>query len=258
MNQSFYTAALGAVVQQDKMNVVSGNIANVNTVGYKSKYGAFSDLIYEQMNSTEDTGKAKTGSGTKLDEMKTDLTAMPYASTDGQYDYAIAGEGFFMLKDPATGDLTYTRDGNFQLSKVEDKYYLVNTEGKRVLNMDQEEITYDVDPYTYPGNETDTEDEEDTELEEGEHDPQAVGVYTFSRRDGLICSGNNEYSATEKNGDPILLENAEVVSGALESSGTVFALEMSKVIDAQRAYSYALKMVQTSDEIESTINALRS
>ena len=69
--------------------------------------------------------------------------------------------------------------------------------------------------------------------------------------------GDNVFAATAKNGDPILLEKAKVVSGSLEQSGTDFALEMTRMMEAQRAYSYALKMVQTSDEVESTINSLR-
>jgi len=258
MNQSFYIGTLGASGQQENLNIVANNIANINTTAFKPKYSVFSDLVHEKIRNAEDEDSVTSGSGTKIDETKTDLSVMPYTTTNGEYDYAITGEGFFMLKDPVSGNISYTRDGSFQLSKVDDVYYLVNSEGKRVLNMDQEEITYDVDPYTYPGSEDEVDtDEEEDELEDGEHDPQAIGVYTFAVRDGMINSGNNEYTVSEKNGDPILLEDANVVSGALESSGSDFAVEMTRMIEAQRSYSYALKMVQTSDEIESTINSLR-
>lgn len=256
MNQSFYIGALGAMGQQAKIDVVSNNIANVSTTGFKAQYGAFSDLVHAEMRNSQGENGAESGSGTKLDQTKTNLTAMPYTATGLENDYAIEGEGFFMLKDPVTGDITYSRDGRFQLSRLDDQFYLVNSDGKRVLNMDQEEISYDVKPYTYPGEEEDTEEEED-ELEDGEHDPKAIGVYTFAIRDGIQSEGNNEYTVTEKNGEPILLEKANVISGALEGSGVDFAQEMTRMIEAQRAYSYALKMVQTSDEIESTINALR-
>ncbi|MFT4008025.1 MAG: flagellar hook basal-body protein [Lacrimispora sp.] len=256
MNQSFYTGALGAMAQQTKMNVVSSNIANVNTVGYKAQYGTFADLIHARTTSTEGGDAAKMGSGTKLDVVKTDMSPMGYNTTGRDNDYAIDGEGFFMLKDPVSGAITYSRDGGFQLSEAGDKFYLVNSSGKRVLNMDQEEISYDVKPATYPGSDEE-EEEEDEELEEGEHDPHAVGVYTFAVRDGIESVGDNEFSVTAKNGDPILLENAKTVKGALEESGTDFAQEMTRMIEAQRAYSYALKMVQTSDEIEAKINELR-
>ncbi len=257
MNQSFYTGALGAIGQQGKLNVVSNNFANVNTVGFKPQYSVFSDLVYTEVRHSDEQTQAKTGSGTKLDYAKTDMSTMPYQTTGLDNDYAIPGEGFFMLKDPATGDITYSRDGRFQFSRLDDKYYLVNVDGKRVLNMDQEEISYDVKPSTYPGSEDETDDQEEEELEDGEHDPHAIGVYTFARRDGIQSIGNNEFTVTAKNGEPILLEKAKVVKGALEQSGTDFALEMTRMMEAQRAYSYALKMVQTSDEVESTINALR-
>lgn len=258
MNQSFYTGTLGALNQQAKLNIVSGNIANVNTVGYKTQYSAFSDLIYAQTRNTNGEDGGKTGSGSKISEVKTNMTSMPYLTTGIDSDHAIAGEGFFMLKDPTTQQITYSRDGRFELAKTDDKYYLINVDGKRVLNMDQEEISYDVKPTAYPTEDGEEEEEEDVEeYGEGEHDPHSIGVYTFSRLNGLIGMGDNGFAATEKNGDPILLEKAKVVKGSLEQSGTDFALEMTKMMEAQRTYSYALKMVQTSDEVETTINSLR-
>jgi flagellar basal body rod protein FlgG len=257
MNQSFYIGALGALNQQTKLNIVSNNIANVNTVGYKSQNGVFSDLVYENVRNTKGENAAKSGSGTKVDTVKTNMGAMPYNETGLENDYAIPGEGFFMLKDPVTGEVTYTRDGRFQLARTEEKYYLVNTDGKRVMNMDKVEVSYDVKPASYPENEEDDEVEEKEELDEGEHDPKAIGVYTFSRMDGLQDVGGNGYVASAKNGEPILLEKAKVVKGALENSGTDLATEMTRLMEAQRAYSYALKMVQTSDEVETTINSLR-
>lgn len=258
MNQSFYIGALGASGQQQKMNVVANNIANVNTVGYKEQYSIFSDLIYTNVRSIEGGDSARSGNGVSLHQTKTDFRTEIFSNTGVENDYAIAGEGFFMLRHPVTGDITYTRDGRFHLSLMEDKYYLVDSDSRRVLNMDQEEITYDVKPVTHPDNEEEVEEEEEEEeLEEGEHDPQAIGVYTFSRRDGILNAGNNEFTITQKQGEPILLENAKVIKGALEASGVDFAAEMTRMMEAQRAYSYALKMVQTSDEIEGTINQLR-
>lgn len=256
MEQSFYIGALGALGQQTKLNIVSNNVANVNTVGFKAQYSVFSDLLHAELRNAQGQDGAKSGSGTRVDQSKTDFTAMAYKETGLDNDYAIAGEGFFMLKDPVTGEVSYSRDGRFQLSQMEDKFYLVNSDNKRVLNMDQEEISYDVKPATYPGDEAE-EEEEETELEEGEHDPRAIGVYTFARRDGIESQGDNVYTVTAKSGEPILLEKAKVIKGALEESGVDFAQEMTRLIEAQRAYSYALKMVQTSDEVESTINSLR-
>lgn len=258
MNQSFYIGALGAGGQQQKMNVIANNIANVNTVGFKEQYSVFSDLIYNDVRSSEGGNSARSGSGVKVDHTKTDFTTSIFNETGMEHDYAIAGEGFFMLKDPVTGDVSYTRDGRFHLSIMEDKYYLVDTDNRRVMNMDQEEITYDVKEVRNPEDEVEEEEEEEEEeLEEGEHDPRAIGVFTFARRDGILNAGSNEFTVTAKNGEPILLEKAKVAKRSLETSGVNFAAEMARMMEAQRAYSYALKMVQTSDEIEGTINQLR-
>lgn len=257
MNQSFYTGVLGAMNQQTNLNIVSNNIANVNTVGFKSEYGVFSDLVYSEVRNTKGENGAKTGSGTKIDTVKTNMSAMTYHATNLDNDYAIDGEGFFMLKDPVTGEITYSRDGRFQLAKTEDKFYLVNTDGKRVLNMDKEEISYDIKATSYPSEEETEEVDDEETLEDGEHDARAIGVYTFSRLDGIQSTGDNGFVVSATNGEPILLEKANVVKGSLEESGTDFAQEMTKLMETQRAYSYALKMVQTSDEVESTINSLR-
>lgn len=257
MNQSFYIGALGALNQQTKLNIVSNNIANVNTVGFKSQYGVFSDLVYAEVRNAQGENGAKTGSGTKVDTVKTNMSAMPYHATNLDNDYAIDGEGFFMLKDPVSGEISYSRDGRFQLAKTEDKFYLVNTDGKRVLNMDKEEISYDIKATSYPSEEEEDEEDNEEELEEGEHDPRAIGVYTFSKMDGIQSTGDNSFVVSAKNGEPVLLEKAKVIKGSLEESGTDFAQEITRMMESQRAYSYALKMVQTSDEVEATINSLR-
>ena len=76
--------------------------------------------------------------------------------------------------------------------------------------------------------------------------------------DGMESVGSNEFAPTAKNGDPYLIPGARLVDHTLEMSGVDTAEEVSRMIETQRAYSYALKMVQTSDEVMTTINGLRS
>ena len=82
-------------------------------------------------------------------------------------------------------------------------------------------------------------------------------MYTFNITDGMLSVGDNEFAPVEKNGNPISVPDAQVVDHALETSGVDMADEITKVIESQRAYSYALKMVQASDEIVTTVNSLR-
>lgn len=234
---SFYTAALGAAGQQEKMNVIANNIANVNTDGFRSKNAVFSDLMYYNMRDEQgaDT-RVKAGSGIALGRTDTDFSESSMAPTGGNTDFAISGRGFFMLQDPNTQAVSYSRNGKFNMSLRADGFYLVNDNGKLVLDENRNPIRLD---------------------EEGIVGGARPGIYTFPVQQGMLNTGNNEMTATEKNGEPVLSADAELRQGYLEQSNVNLADEMSKTIECSRAYSYVLKMIQTSDEIEQVINSLR-
>ena len=82
-------------------------------------------------------------------------------------------------------------------------------------------------------------------------------MFRFDILDGMQSVGNNEFAPQEKNGEPRLVRGAKLVDHALELSGVDTAEEITQTIEAQRAYSLALRMVTTSDEIVTTINSLR-
>ena len=82
-------------------------------------------------------------------------------------------------------------------------------------------------------------------------------MYTFANPSRLISIGSNEYVPVDQGVEPVRIENPKLAEGALEQSGTDLSKELVRMIECQRAYSYALKMVTTSDEIEATINSLR-
>ena len=237
MNMSFYTAALGAVGQQEKMNVIANNIANVNTDGFRSKNAVFSDLMYYNMRDEQgaDT-RVKAGSGIAMGRTDTDFSESSMAPTGGNTDFAISGRGFFMLQDPNTQAVSYSRNGKFNMSLRADGFYLVNDNGQLVLDENRNPIRLD---------------------EEGIVGGARPGIYTFPVQQGMLNTGNNELTATEKNGEPVLSADAELRQGYLEQSNVNLADEMSKTIECSRAYSYVLKMIQTSDEIEQVINSLR-
>ena len=86
-----------------------------------------------------------------------------------------------------------------------------------------------------------------------------IGVYRFRTTDGMLHVGDNEFSPVEKNGPAVVAENSEtlLLQGHTEEANVNMAEEITKMIEAQRAYQFALKMIQTTDEIETTINSLR-
>ncbi len=235
MYTSFYTAARGAMEEQKKLDVIANNFANVNNYGYKSKNAVFSDLMYYNLNNYRgDDTPLKAGVGIVVEKTDTKFDPSGFVPTQGEYDYAIVEKGFFMLRSPISGEITYSRNGHFSLSQRGTQFYLVNDAGNFVLDQNRNPILV-----------TDGELSGD------------IGVFGFNILDGMLSVGENEYQPVAKNGAPFLIPGARMVDHTLEMSGVDTADEMTKTIEAQRAYSLALRMVTTSDEIMTTINTLR-
>ena len=239
MYTSFYTAARGAMEEQEKLNVVGHNLANANNYGYKAKTTVFTDLMYYNLNNyTGEDTRYKAGAGINVEKTNTDFSPKGLITTEDKFDYAINGKGFFMLRSPITNEITYTRNGHFSMSRRGNEFYLVNDNGNFVLDENRNPIR------VLDGN-------------AGELSGQ-IGVYGFNILDGMQSTGNNEFVPVLKNGEPFLMRDAKLIDHALEMSGVDVADDFTRMIEAQRAYSYALKMVQTSDEVVNTINTLRA
>jgi len=254
MNQSFYIGANGAAQQLLHLNVHGNNIANVNTYGFKNDKARFSQLIYEDVRAIDRTqnngvGSQPSGVGTKMMMTSTEFNQRYVADTGIKTDYMIEGSGFFALVDLRTREISYTRDGSFTMSEfikdtnrvdengdpiLEKVFCLSDGDGRFVLSDRGEMIEM-----------------------ENDDDPLPVGIYDFANYDGMIKVGTNRFVPVDKNGN-VMMGDGILRQGMLEQSNTDMAEEFSKVIEAQRAYGMALKMVQTSDEIETTINGLRS
>ena len=132
--------------------------------------------------------------------------------------------------------------------------------GKRVLDQNQEPLLLEVKDVERLQAEMEEdfepEEDEDDDDEEDEDKPK-VSLYTFQNPSRLMSVGNDEYVPMDEGVEATLVENPQMATGALEGSGTDVAREFTRLIACQRAFSYALKMVQTSDEITTTINNLR-
>ena len=112
MNMSFYTGAAGAGQFTKKLSVVSNNLANINNTGFKPKTAAFSELIHYNLNDSENAQtELQTGSGARVERTWTDFSTAGATQTGKEYDYAIMEpNAFFMIQDPASGEITYTRN----------------------------------------------------------------------------------------------------------------------------------------------------
>ena len=257
MNMSFSHAAVGAYQQQLRMDVQANNIANVNTQGFRCERAAFGELMNRNVVGINNSRLPK-GTGARMIQATVDFNPRGYKETGRRFDFAIDGDGFFALFDPETRENSFTRDGTFTMAQfwippAEDAEPELDENGEEiepqptsVWRLSDNEGRCVLDPQ---GNfiVVDPEDRDQS---------LTLGVFDYAIHDGLQHADSSRFLATERNGQ-LYLGTGVVKKGLLEMSNTDLTQEFIKVIESQRAFSYCLKMVTTSDEIESTFNDLR-
>ena len=240
MDQSFFIGAIGASQQMLRMSIQGNNIANVNTYGFKAEKARFTSLFYQDMAAIEQP-QVPYGVGTRL---------LMTSTTTGRYqDYMIEGDGFFAVLDPTTNEISFTRNGAFSVND----YLRPTGETDENGNPVQERIWVLTDEQRRLVLGTDG-----NIIEVADHTaPQPVGIFDYGNYDGIQHIGGTRFLPVDKNGE-LMMGTGKLIQCALEMSNVDLADEITKVIEAQRAYGMALKIVQTSDEIETTINNLRT
>ena len=247
MNMSFYVGALGADASQKKMGVISNNLANINNTAFKPKNAIFSDLINYNLN---DSPEAKTDlqaeAGTAVVRTNTEYSPAAFHTTGQPNDYAIGNaNAFFKLHDPSSGEITYTRNGHFHAGEMPDgKFYLFTESGKHVLDENGKKMLADdtalkaIEAAGQTGGNTANANNATEEVK------QKIGVYTINYPSRLVNKGDNELAIRpgDQNNKDSVIQNPILESGTLESSGTDMAKEMTRLIESQRAFTYALKM----------------
>jgi flagellar basal-body rod protein FlgG len=252
----------GMYAQQSNVEVIANNIANIGTTGYKRQRAEFQDLLYQSLRQpgaqSSQTGTIlptgmQLGSGVKMDAISRVHTQGTLDVTDNTLDLAINGDGYFQIELP-TGELAYTRDGT--LEKNQDGL-LVTKEG------------YQVNPgITIPQNAEEISINRNGEVWvkiSGQQDLQNIGqieLARFANDAGLDIRGGNIYMATTASGNPITGIAGQdsfgsIEQGALEISNVNIVNEITKMITAQRAYEMNSKVIQSSDEMMSTLTNLR-
>ena len=262
MMRSLWSAASGMKGQQKQMDVLSHNIANVNTTGAKPQRAEFQDLIYQNLRAAgAESGDGTTfptplqiGLGTKLAATNRIFTQGNIQITDNLTDIAIEGDGFFQILMP-DGTTGYTRDGSF---KIDENRNLVTTEGYPLLQNIQLDANAPSDSITISGSGVVS----DTPVG-GE--PTVVGQIELARflnPAGLRSIGKNLFVETAASGQP-LASNPGVdgagtlVQSALEMSSVQIVDEMVNMIVAQRAYESNSKAITTSDSMLEIANGLK-
>lgn len=253
MNMSFYTAAVGAEQQQKRLDVLGNNIANLNNTGFCAKRPVFTALMYDFMDGV-DGERVQRGAGAYMSGAETNFLQQALPETGRAQDYAIEGNGFFALWDPGTEEYSYTRDGSFVISE----FVVPLEEGEEPeLDEDGNEILEKTVWYLSDGEGRFVLSNEGRLIEVADQNAQQpVGIFDFVNTNGMLNVGEKRFVPVEKNGE-VMLGNGRLVWKHLQASNVDLAYELTKVIEAQRSFTYNLKMIQASDEVENTVNNLR-
>lgn len=260
--RSLDIAATGMLAQQRNVEVVSNNLANMNTTAYMRRRTEFHDLIYQDLRrvgtTSSDAGTVipsgvQLGLGVKLAAVYRIHEQGNLEATDNTFDMAVQGKGFFQITLP-TGDIAYTRDGTFQLDA---DGQIVTHDGYRLRPA-----------ISIPSNAIDVTINQSGQVLakiEGQVAFSNVGqiqMANFPNEAGLSAEGNNLLTQTPASGAPITGNPGStgfgsILQGFLETSNVNAVEEISNLISAQRAYEMNSKVIQTSDEMMGTLTALR-
>lgn len=255
-------AATGMHAQQTNVEVISNNIANMNTTAYSRRRAEFNDLLYQNLKrqgaQSSDTGTlvpagVQLGLGVRTAAVYRITEQGSLTNTDNTLDLAIEGKGYFQVTLPS-GETAYTRAGSFQLSSTGE---IVTNDG------------YTVQPgITIPNNSTDITINASGEVWvklDGQTTQTNVGtlqISTFINEAGMEAIGDNLYMETPASGAPTTgtpdtTGFGSILQGYLETSNVNVVSEITDLISAQRAYEMNSKVVTTSDEMLSTINQMK-
>ena len=260
--RSLSIGATGMLAQQRNVEVISNNLANMNTTGFMRRRTEFHDLLYQNLrrvgSTSSDAGDivpsgVQLGLGVKLAAVYRIHEQGNLNPTDNAFDLAIQGRGFFQIQMP-NGDTAYTRDGTFQL----------NADGQLVTH-----DGYAIQPnITVPSNAVDVSINTSGEVLvklDGQVAYSNVGQINtaiFPNDAGLESIGSNLYLETPASGNastaaPGTTGYGTILQGFLETSNVNAVEEISNLISAQRAYEMNSKVIQTSDDMMGTLTSMR-
>lgn len=247
--------------QQQNIDVISNNIANVNTYAFKQDRAEFQDLIYQSLNYTAGATSADTNNPTGIDTglgvrvagIQKNFLQGSLQETGNTYDLAIQGSGFFQITTPQ-GDIAYTRNGAFKLDK---DGAIVNGSGYKlepeiVIPSELIKISIAQDG-TVTGQDATTGDIQNL---------GQIDLINFINPAGLAPQGDSLYLETEVSGDPIqtipgIDGMGTIRQGMMEGSNVQLVTEMVNLITAQRGYEANSKSINTTDSMLQTVNALK-
>ncbi len=269
MVRSLWTAATGMIAQQNNVDTIANNLANVNTTGYKTEVAEFKSLLYQDIQAKTTSGNGETkpvgaqvGLGVRNSSVTSRFTQGNFYDSTNDLAFAVSGDGFFGIRGQ-DGNTYYTRNGDFHLAtygkglalSTSDGNLVLDTNGKAIelgSNILSSKLTISGDgELCYP-------DETNNPKSLG----ITIGLWQFNNPSGLEKIGDSSYSVTAASG-PAMNENttqgltkSDLRQGYLEGSNVQVVDEMVNMIVAQRAYELNSKAIQATDEMMGQANSL--
>jgi len=259
MIRALYSAASGMTAQQLNVDNIANNLANANTTGYKMRRAQFQDLIYQSMIQPGASAGAQTtvpaglqlGLGTRAASNEIIFTQGAFSQTNNPLDMVIQGTGFFQIRQ-ASGNLAYTRSGNFQLDR-----------NGNVVTANGDPLEPQI---TIPSNAQNITVAQDGTVSFSVPNQSAsqkagqIQLVSFQNPAGLNSMGNTLYSPTDASGDPQVGNPGgpeglgTLLQGYTEQSNVDVVEEFVSLIQSQRAYEANSRVVKAADEMYQQIN----
>lgn len=261
MIRGLYTAATGMNSMQYQIDVISNNIANVNTTGFKQDRAEFQDLMYETLNYTAGQTSLTTtnptgidvGLGVKVSGIQKNFNEGDLKLTSNTLDVAISGKGFFQIILP-NGETAYTRNGAFKLNSegtmVNSNGYelspqIVIPDNVKSVSIGKDGVVTSKDPIT------------SATINLGQ-----ITIADFINPSGLTPLGNSLFLESDASGaavvgNPDSAQFGKLSQGMIESSNVKLVNEMVDLISAQRAYEANSKAITTADSMLEIVNRLK-
>jgi flagellar basal-body rod protein FlgG len=253
MIDALYISATGLRSQQEQIDVISNNVANMQTPGFKKGRVNFAEMTGVQAPQETLDAPQFSGNGTRVLSTTSVFSEGEIKATQNATDFAIDGNGFFELENEA-GEKFYTRAGQF---RIDGEGYLVSTNGMRLaqglqVSPDMQDLRVSID-----GEVTARVGDDSERTQVG-----SIELATFASPDALTPVGQNMFAATEGSGTPALGKPGDsgygkVQQGFLEMANVELIDEMTSLVMAQRAYQLNARVLQAADQILETINNLR-
>ncbi|AVJ55352.1 flagellar basal-body rod protein FlgG [Idiomarina sp. OT37-5b] len=259
MNPALWISKTGLDAQQRDISVISNNLANASTVGFKKSRAVFEDLLYQNINqpggqSAQDVelpNGLMIGAGTKVVATQKSHTQGNVQTTDNSLDVMISGKGFFQILMP-DGTVSYTRNGQFSLN--EEGEMVTSGNGyplEPAIQIPEDAISVSI-----------SQEGEVTVRQPGNADNAVVGqinLASFINPAGLEPIGQNLYKETAVSGAPLeavpgVDGMGTTIQGALESSNVNVTEELVNLIESQRGYEMNSKVISSVDQMLSYIS----